>query len=246
MTGTERPDPLTRLDSTSEAIADLRGIFSTEEPLDAVLSRVADTAARAIPDADAVSITVLTGDGPHTPASTDDRIIGLDHLQQESGQGPCIEAASELKPMRVEIADAGRWPEFMDAAKELGVRACLSVPLLVGDGEPELVGSLNIYSYTASAFDPFDEGLMRLYTVAAGQAITNARRWQTTRETLTHLERALTSRADIDQAKGALMAIHGCTADEAFERLVHESQRRNIKLYEVVGQLLESLKTSTD
>lgn len=44
---------------------------------------------------------------------------------------------------------------------------------------------LNIHSYTAFAFDPFDEGLMRLYTVAAGQAITNARRWQHCRETVT-------------------------------------------------------------
>ena len=46
------------------------------------------------------------------------------------------------------------------------------------DDEQELVGSLNIYSYTASAFDPFDEALMRLFSVTAGQAITNARRWQ--------------------------------------------------------------------
>ncbi|OBG18394.1 response regulator receiver protein [Mycolicibacterium celeriflavum] len=246
MTGSERPDPLTRLDATSEAIAGLRDIFAVEEPLGDVLTRVAQTAARAVPDADAVSITVLNGDTRRTPACTDERIVGLDHLQQESGRGPCIEAAQEHKPLRVQIDDDQRWPEFAESAKRLGIRACLSVPLLLGDGEPELVGSLNIYSYTVSAFDPFDEGLMRLYTVAASQAITNARRWQQTRDTVSQLEHALTSRAEIDQAKGALMAIHGCSAEEAFQRLVHESQDRNIKLYEIARSMLASLQRTPD
>jgi AmiR/NasT family two-component response regulator len=71
---------------------------------------------------------------------------------------------------------------------------------------------------------------MRLYTVAAGQAISNAGRWQHTRETVTRLEKALLSRSDIDMAKGALIALHGCEPGEAFARLVDESQRRNIKV----------------
>jgi ANTAR domain/GAF domain len=238
MTSAQRPDPLLRLDATADAIADLRDVFAAEEPLNDVLARVAQTAARAVPDADALSITVLSGDTRSTPVSTDERIVELDHLQQDSGRGPCIEAAEGRKPVRVEIATADRWPEFAHRAMELGVRACLSAPLVVGDGEPELVGSLNVYSYTASAFDPFDEGLLRLYTVTAGQAIANARRWQMTRDTVTSLERALISRAEIDQAKGALMAIHGCSADEAFQRLVSESQERNIKLHQVARQLL--------
>lgn len=239
MTSAERPDPLMRLDATAEAIGDLHDIFAAEEPLNDVLARVAHTAARAIPDADAVSITVLTGDQRSTPASTDDRIIALDHCR-----GPCIEAAEQRKPVRVEIAraDGHRWPEFAERAKQLGVRASLSAPLLVGDGESELVGSLNVFSYTASAFDPFDEGLIRLYTVSAGQAITNARRWQQMRDTVTSLERALTSRADIDQAKGALMAIHGCSADEAFQRLVRRSQDQHIKLHALALQFLASLR----
>ncbi|PRC56687.1 response regulator receiver protein, partial [Mycobacterium sp. ITM-2017-0098] len=84
----------------------------------------------------------------------------------------------------------------------------------------ELVGSLNIYSRTATAFDQFDAELMRLYSVAAGQAISNSNRWRKSRETVTQLETALLSRSDIDMAKGALIALHGCSPDEAFDRLV--------------------------
>ncbi|OBK73962.1 GAF domain-containing protein [Mycobacterium sp. 1274761.0] len=100
--------------------------------------------------------------------------------------------------------DKQRWPEFVEVAREEDVRASLSVPLIVDSADPrqhgELVGSLNIYSRNVLAFDPFDEGLMRLYTVAASQAITLARRWQHSRETVIRLEKALTSRTEIDQA----------------------------------------------
>jgi hypothetical protein len=240
-------EPLARLATTAEAIEGLRDLFAAEEPLDDIAARVADTAAAAIRHADAVSITVLTWPDAHTAACTDERALELDHQQYASGRGPCLEAAWQRTPVRAVIsAEHQRWPEFVGAAQRVGIRASLSVPLLVGglDEEQELVGSLNVYSYTASAFDPFDEGLMRLYTVAAGQAITNAGRWQRSRETVTQLEQALTSRTDIDMAKGALMALHGCDPDEAFARLVDESQRRNIKLRDVALELIARLKAA--
>jgi GAF domain-containing protein len=236
--------PLARLASTAEAIEGLRDLFAAEEPLDDIAARVANTAAAAIPYADAVSITVLSWPDARTAATTHERVLELDHQQYASGRGPCLEAAWQRIPVRAVIAaEHRRWPEFVDAAERVGIRASLSVPLLIGglDEEQELVGSLNIYSGTASAFDPFGEELMRLYTVAAGQAITNAGRWQHSRETVTQLEQALTSRTDIDMAKGALMALHGCDPDEAFARLVDESQRRNIKLRDVALELLARL-----
>ncbi|MBO0678636.1 GAF and ANTAR domain-containing protein [Mycolicibacterium sp. S2-37] len=249
----ERPGELDRLASTSAAIRSLYDVFAAEEPLDAVLNRVAQAAARAIPDADGVSLTVLDDHdhdhGARTVAWTDERSLDLDAAQYADGAGPCLESANSRKPVRVDLAASSaeleqRWPSFLSAARRDGVSATLSVPLLVGapGSDTELVGSLNAYSFAAGAFDPFDEELMRLYTVTAGAAIANARRWQQTRDTTQNLQRALTSRAVIDQAKGALQAIHGCTADEAFDRLVKKSQATNIKLHTVAEQLLESLQ----
>lgn len=240
-------EPLARLATTTQAIDRLRGVFAAEEPLDEIAGRVAVTAAAAIPHADVVSITVLTWPDARTAAWTDELALELDHQQYASGRGPCLQAAWQRTPVRAGIgAEHRRWPEFVDSAKQLGIHASLSLPLLVGGlgDEQELVGSLNIYSYTASAFDPFDEELMRLYTVAAGQAITNAGRWQHSRETVTQLEQALTSRSDIDMAKGALIALHRCNPDQAFARLVDQSQRRNVKLREVAVELLTRLQTA--
>ena len=240
-------EPLARLVTTAQAIEGLRDLFAAEEPLDNIAARVADTAAAAILCADAVSITMLTWPDTRTAAYTDERALELDNLQYAYGRGPCLEAAWQRTPVRAVIsAEHRRWPEFVDAAQQVGIRASLSVPLLADglDEEQEVVGSLNIYSHTASAFDPFDEGLMRLYTIAAGQAITNARRWQRSRETVTQLEQALTSRSDIDMAKGALIALHGYDPDEAFARLVDQPRRGNIKLRDVAIDLLAWLQAT--
>lgn len=242
---------LARLSTTAEAIESLHELFAAEEPLDEVLTRIALTAVDATSDADAVSITVLAGAGggdpPRTAAYTDEQVLRLDHEQYSSGRGPCLEAAQRQAPVRVEVTSATqRWPEFVSAAQGEGVRASLSVPLLIDLADrsgQELVGSLNIYSRNASAFDSFDEKLMSLFTIAASQAITNSRRWQQSRETVAQLERALTSRAEIDQAKGALRAVHGYTAEDAFNALLDDSQRRNVKLRTVARELLDSLST---
>ena len=241
------PAPLAKLMSTTEAIEGLRDLFAAEEPLDDIAARVAQTAVAAIEHADAVSITMLTWPDARTAASTDERALQLDGHQYASGRGPCLEAAWQRTPVRTVISEEHtRWPEFVEAAQQIGIRASLSVPLLIGavDTEQELVGSLNIYSQTASAFDPFDEQLMRLYTVAAGQAISNAGRWQHSRETVSQLQTALLSRSKIDMAKGALIAMHGCGPTEAFARLVAESQQRNIKVRTVAVEMLDRLEKS--
>jgi GAF domain-containing protein len=238
--------PLARLVTAAEAIEGLRDLFAAEEPLDEIARRVAETAVAAIPHADIVSITVLSWPDARTVACTDEQAVPLDHQQYVSGRGPCLEAAWQRTPLRAIIGDEHhRWPEFDKAAQHAGIRASLSVPLLIAgvDGEQELAGSLNIYSHTATAFDSFDTELMRLYSVAAGEAISNSTRWQKARESVTQLEAALVSRTDIDMAKGALIAQHGCDRAEAFARLKSESQRRNIKLRDVAREILDRLQT---
>ncbi|MEU4060775.1 MULTISPECIES: ANTAR domain-containing protein [Rhodococcus] len=57
-----------------------------------------------------------------------------------------------------------------------------------------------------------------------------------------NFERALDSRAVIDQAKGVLMAVHGVDADGAFAMLVETSRRTNTKVRVVAEELLASVR----
>jgi AmiR/NasT family two-component response regulator len=232
------------LDEVAAALEALQEEIAEEEPLPAVLHRLAETAVKGIADADAVSVTALTADGAETAATTDEEVAAIDQDQYAAGSGPALHAARTRQPVRAVVGeDEEQWPEFSAAAQQNGVQAYLSVPLVLDSaGEGELVGALNVYSRTASAFDPFDETLMRLFTGAASAAISNARRWHHARQQVRHLEVALTSRAEIDQAKGILMAVHGMTADEAFIQLVEQSQRQNTKLREVANELVNSVR----
>lgn len=241
----ERPDLLARLDETAEALTVLRDALSLEEPLDAVLLRLAETAAIATTDADAVTVSVITSKRPRTAAATDTSLVDIDEEQYRANRGPCLESARTLTAVRAVVGEhLDLWPEFEAAAARHGICAYLSVPLVLpasDRAEAEHVGSLNIYSGSTSAFDPFDEGLMRLFTTAASAAISNAHRWQRSREHIQQLEHALVTRGVIDQAKGVLMAVHSCTADEAFAMLVKRSQHENVKLRDVAKSLLDSL-----
>ncbi|MEU0878134.1 GAF and ANTAR domain-containing protein [Lentzea sp. NPDC005914] len=244
----DRPDLLARLDETTEALAVLRDAFTGEEPLDNALQRLAETAARAIADADAVTVSVMAPDRPRTAGATDSRLVSVDEKQYSANRGPCLESARTLRPVRAVVGQhRDTWPEFEAVAFELGICAYLSVPVVLpasDTSEARLVGTLNMYSRTAAAFDPFDESLMLLFTTAASATIANAQRWQDAQDRVQHLERALESRASIEQAKGVLMAVHACTADEAFARLVEQSQHQNVKLRDVAQNLLESVRHS--
>jgi len=61
------------------------------------------------------------------------------------------------------------------------------------------------------------------------------------RHEVEHLRRALSSRADIDQAKGVLMLRYGLTSARAFDVLVRWSQHANVKLRVVSVALLQAI-----
>ncbi len=71
------------------------------------------------------------------------------------------------------------------------------------------------------------------YAEIAEMHITLAQRYSALVDEVAGLRRALTSRATIDQAKGVLMAQHGCDSEQAFRLLVRLSQNTNVPLADV-------------
>jgi GAF domain-containing protein len=242
----QRPEVSTRLVTGTDAIASLKAVSRDEDSLDDLLLRVAAGAVGAVPNVDAVSITVLDGPVARTVAYTDERVLPLDAEQYASRLGPCLEALHTRRAVRVAMAaEEQRWPEFVAAARAEGVLATLSIPLIVpstaAGQDDELIGSLNAYSRTTSTFDVVDEKMMSLYTDAAAQTIIHARYRQRTQLTIAQLKHALDARAEIEQAKGALSAVNGCTVEEAFTMLAARSQRENVKVRDLAERVLREL-----
>src|SRR5207249_9548335 len=98
---------------------------------------------------DALGFDAATITGRHadqaaaTIGATDQRMLELDAVQYESGQGPCLSVLDQPGPILVEdvAAEDERWREFGHAAAHLGVRTTLSVH--VPTDSDEMAASLN-------------------------------------------------------------------------------------------------------
>jgi hypothetical protein len=85
-------------------------------------------------------ITMVGGDAGHRAvvSSTDAIAARIEDLQITLGEGPCIDAAGSGRPVLVaDISEPGdvlieRWPAFMSAVADEGVRAVFAFPLRIG------------------------------------------------------------------------------------------------------------------
>ncbi|GAS95964.1 two component system response regulator [Mycolicibacterium canariasense] len=215
-----------------------------EDELLSLLQNLAQIAQEAIPGADSTGVTIDLGGHTYTAVHTDQRTLRVDSEQYDSGEGPCLEAARTRQIMLVDAEEAAAtWPQFAAAARAEGIRSFLAAPLVTAD---QTLGSLNLYGRSRSAFDSFDAEILDLLTESVSRAIGDFARYRSAQDVATGLQRALETRAPIEQAKGMLMAIHGIDADEAFERLRRESQNTNIPLRAVALRLVERLTSAPD
>jgi len=222
--------------STPATLRALAGIIAGDSSQDAVLRRTCDVAKTVINGAASVSVTVLDGAQPRTAAASDDLALEADKVQYASGNGPCLDAVRKVTTVLVPDMDGeSRWPAYVARTIPLGVRGSLSVPLGIEAG---VVGALNIYATAARAFD--DEAVDLAIELAeyAGIVATTADQYNRATSLAEQMQRAMESRAVIEQAKGILMAQRHCSADEAFEVLVRLSQETHRKLRELAEALV--------
>jgi len=62
------------------------------------------------------------------------------------------------------------------------------------------------------------------------------------RDEIRDLRAALVTRPVIDQAKGLLIAKHGCSPERAFQMLAEASQRENRKLRDIAKAMVEGAR----
>ncbi|MCW2514319.1 MAG: histidine kinase [Mycobacterium sp.] len=210
-----------------------------EDDLLALLQRVVEIAHQAIDGADSAGVTIDLGGRIYTAVHTDQRTLRVDTEQYDVGDGPCLHASRTGEVVLVDAVEAiQRWPHFAEAARKEGVRSFLAAPLFTSE---VTLGSFNLYGRTFKAFDSIDAEILELLTTTVSRTIGDFARYKSARDVAESIQRALQTRAPIEQAKGMLMAIHGIDADRAFDLLRQESQDRNIRLAVVAAELVERL-----
>jgi GAF domain-containing protein len=214
----------------------LLNVRLAEAPLPEVLQRFIDIAKDSVAGADEVSITLVRGSKPYTAAYTGQLALDADELQYERGYGPCVDAGLSGVVLTIDdMRHETRWLDYAAAVLPRGVLSSLSVPLPV---QTDVVGALNCYSRTPSAFPDRSREIALQLAGHVGATLANAVTYTETAQLAENLQSAMVSRAVIEQAKGIIMAQNRCDADRAFEILRVASMGRNIKLRQVAADLV--------
>ena len=214
----------------------LLGIRLDQGPLEQVLQRLVTIARDALPGADEVSTTLVRGDRGWTAAYTGQLALDADEMQYERGYGPCMDAGRTGTTLLIDDArEETRWPDYTAHVVERGVLSSLSVPLPM---QTDVIGALNCYSRSPSAFPPEANEIAQELAGHVAVAVANAVAYTDATTLARQMRAALDTRAVIDQAMGVIMARNRCDADAAFATLTRASQNRNIKLRDIARGII--------
>lgn len=219
-----------------DALAGMATLATEVGDLQELLQRAAELAALGLGDPGSeVTVTLGPPDAPDALASTGVNAQLFDGAQIAHGEGPCITAFETLGTVHSpDVHHDARWPRLAPDVPG-AIRGAIAAPLENGD---RLIGAINVYrTTTGRATHLLPRAELLAATIAA--VIHEFSLKSELRDLAADMERALTSRAVIDQAKGIVIAERGCTAEEAFEHLVKLSSSQQLKLRDVARLLVE-------
>lgn len=219
-------------DQLATTFSELARTLEHSEDPEATLEQIVQAAVQLIPGVDEGSISVVLGRRRMTSQAPSGELARVvDGIQDEVGQGPCLDACYEHETVRVaDLASETRWPEFSSRAVAAGAAGMLSFQLFV---EGDDLGALNLYSRQAGGFDDDSEHVGLLFASHAAIAYAGARRQA-------GMVRSVATRQLIGQAEGILMERHKISGDQAFALLAKASQHHNVKLRDLAEQLVNS------
>ena len=219
------------------AFAELTALPVEEPDRQRLLGRMATLVQSAVPGADWVSITLGSPLAPQRLGTDSAEAQVFDGWQLRAQEGPCLDAhATGTVVVASDVTADDRWPALGRLAAGGAVRSVLALPVRDGSaGE----GVLNLYSGRPGGFDSANQRIGELAAAAVVGVLQNVTEREALRSLAANLEKALSSRALIDQAKGVLMARAGIDADEAFARLVALSSRLNVKVRDLARLVVD-------
>jgi GAF domain-containing protein len=211
-------------------LADLARDMQRHTDAASVLQVIVSAVRGTIPGAEEATISLVQSRRRVVSAAmTGELARRFDELQQETHEGPSLDAMYLQQTVRVDdLATDPRWPELTRrAAGELGVMSMLCFQLYVHESD---LGALNLLARRPGAFTDESERIGLLFASHAAIAVAAA-------QDLDNIATALGSRDVIGQAKGILMERYKITAEMAFALLASASQHTNVKLYAVAENL---------
>jgi GAF domain-containing protein len=225
----QEPEDWARMALRLEQLAgELVEVHGVDDTLEGVLKLAVD-----LTSCDVASVSLHHGGGRlETTAASDPLAARAHELQQELGEGPCVEVVYDEDGINVvpDIADTVRWPRWGKEAAELGLASMVAVRLFTGKHN---LGALDLYTFERRDYDADDLLAARVVAARVSAALANARHEES-------LWEAIDARHQVGQAQGILMERYGITDDQAFAVLRRYSQEQNRKLRLVAQEVIHT------
>ena len=221
-------------DALAKGVARLEGVDPVDTGLDAALElAVAET--DQLFGVDGAGMMLLDGDGVLRSTTATDQPGGmLEALQEQFGEGPCVDAFLKDGPVLAgDLAADPRWPSVGPLAAGHGVRAVLGVPIDLRDSP---MGTLNVYAARSRSWDDSEIAAIQAYTRVIASLLRTAVQAHVSGRAASQLQQALDGRSLIEQAKGVLMERRGIGQQAAFELLRTRARSSRRRLQDVARE----------
>ena len=189
---------------------------------------------------DVSSAGLLLADGRrvlHLAASSSERTHHLETFQLQRDEGPCLDCFRDGRQVLIpDLAEeAHRWPQFTRAARDAGFASVHALPMrLTGS----VLGALGLFGDEPGTLSDDDLALAQALLHVASVALVNERS-ATDRATVnSQLQRALTSRILVEQAKGVIAHAGDLGMEDAFTVLRRYARDHGIKLSVTASQVV--------
>ena len=173
-------------------------------------------------------------------ASSDERAHILEVFEVQNQEGPCLDCyRSGAAVVNVPLdADTNRWPSFSAEARAVGFRFAHALPLRLHD---QTLGALNLFSDEESHLGETELVIGQALADVATTGLLQARAMEQSRVLTEQLQRALTSRVVIEQAKGMLAERAAVDLHVAFRLLRGYARQHNVYLSDVAREVVEGV-----
>lgn len=182
-------------------------------------------------------VSLLEGERLRFATAATDAIVLLERIQEETQNGPCVEAHQSGQPVLVtDLRDRPeRWPALSEGAAEAGMLAVAGIPMRLNGTR---LGALNLYHGATRDWSDEEISVSRLLADLATGYVANASRLDRLQHTAEQLQVALDSRLIIEQAKGLLAGERDISMEQAFEVLRGHARRNNASLRAVADAVV--------
>jgi transcriptional regulator with GAF, ATPase, and Fis domain len=192
-------------------------------------------------DADAAGIMLADHDGGlHVMASSAEEARLLELYELQNNEGPCLDCFRSGRPVARDDLPAMRssWPAFTEQLQGLGFHSAQALPMRLRE---QTIGALNLFRTRSGRLSEEDLGIGQAMADVATVGLIQERAITASELLATQLQTALTSRIQLEQAKGMLAQRTGLPMSQVFQLMRDYARHRGHRLSDVAAHVIEGV-----